>query len=211
MNITLANSLYGYLQVLYEMNKRFISLCGIDMYVNDASDDKTFLDLISDIPRIIPYGYVRSAKRLQLVKRNGLLEFSSELTFLEKDFQTILDVHYDFLDKVRLMRNKYEHQMHGICFSSSCGTLGSNSISFQYSFEIGTTEFDISSSEIVSFLKHTNILYSKIVSDILGFINSTEWKDYPLAKRLKRIDFSDFNTIYNSGLTNLFGKILYDF
>lgn len=57
MNITIANALFGYLKILYEMNQTLIKLCGIDIIDDLESGKMDVLNIIQNVPRIIPYEY----------------------------------------------------------------------------------------------------------------------------------------------------------
>ena len=55
MTIEMANALSGYLETLYSLNQKLVKLCGIDVMDNFESGEKDVLDIIQDVPRIIPY------------------------------------------------------------------------------------------------------------------------------------------------------------
>ena len=57
MNIIIANALFGYLKTLYEMNQTLIKLCGTDIIDDLESGKMDVLNIIQNVPRIIPYEY----------------------------------------------------------------------------------------------------------------------------------------------------------
>ena len=54
MTKEIANALFGYLETLYNLNQKLVKLCGIDVINDFESGEKDILDMIQDVPRIIP-------------------------------------------------------------------------------------------------------------------------------------------------------------
>lgn len=55
MTKEIANALFGYFETLYNLNQKLVKLCGIDVINDFESGEKDILDMIQDVPRIIPY------------------------------------------------------------------------------------------------------------------------------------------------------------
>ena len=55
------------------MNQKLLKLCGIDAIDDFENDSKIVLDIIQDIPRLVPYSYNNKQKELECNDRNGLL------------------------------------------------------------------------------------------------------------------------------------------
>ena len=119
MTIEIANALFGYLETLYNLNQKLVKLCGIDVIDDFEGGEKDILDIIQDVPRIIPYSFNKKTKKLEFKDRNGLLEYQDSILYLKDDYDRILSENYGFLDKIRKIRNKYEHKMHGVKHKSS--------------------------------------------------------------------------------------------
>lgn len=209
MNIEIANAMAGYLETLYKLNQKIIKLCGSNVYFDDfANNKKEILDIIQDIPRLIPYYFNGHTKKLEFDLNDGLLEYNNEIPYLLEEYQKILESNYQFLVKVKQIRNKYEHKMHSIKHtSSSTGTL----CLFQFQFKINKNIVVVSAGEFINLLKQLNILFSKIVSEISQYVYQNGKDDYPYYNRLTRFDFTEFNLIYESKLLHNIGKIMQDF
>lgn len=207
MDKEIANSLFGYFKTLYNVNIMLIKLYGSDPYVNCSSDEYDILDLIRELPRIIPYEFSSKTQCLELQNRNGLLEFAPNIPYLYTDYKSILDNCHDFLDTVRLVRNKYEHIMHNVEYRSSCG----NSASFSYHFCIEGKSKIISSEDLTNLVKMLNCLFNKMQKDVIDWAINNNATNYPYYNKLLRFQFNDFNTLYESHLLNVFGKTMYDF
>ena len=88
MKIEIANSMYGYFETLYIMNQNLIRLCGTEIFYYRFSEfEKLTLDIIQDIPRLIPYSYDIKKQDLILDNSNGLLEYQAEIKYIN-----ILDI-----------------------------------------------------------------------------------------------------------------------
>lgn len=112
MNIEIANAMYGYFETLYIMNQNLIKLCGAEIFYYRFSEfEKLTLDIIQDIPRLVPYSYDNKKQDLNLDNSNGLLEYQAEIKYIKEDYQNILDKYKDTLNKIRKIRNKYEHKI----------------------------------------------------------------------------------------------------
>ena len=101
MTIEIANALFGYLETLYNLNQKLVKLCGIDGIDDFECGEKDILDIIQDIPRIIPYSLNKKTQKLEFKDRDGLLEYQDSILYLKDDYERILSENYDFLDKIR--------------------------------------------------------------------------------------------------------------
>lgn len=208
MTIEIANALFGYLETLYNLNQKLVKLCGIDVIDDFEGREKDILDIIQDVPRIIPYSFNKKTKKLEFKDRDGLLEYQDSILYLKDDYDRILSENYDFLDKIRKIRNKYEHKMHGVKHKSS----GSGSLSlFDYTFMVENESIEITAGAFIKLLKSVNCLFSKIVRDISKFAYENHKEDYLYYGRITRFDFTDFNKIYDNDILRIVGKIMKKF
>ena len=210
MTIQIANALYRYFEALYELNQNILVLCGVDVLDNCEQYEKHVESVIQLIPRLVPY--VRSAGVYKISSRDGLLEFSNEIPFLNDDYQQLLKKHYDFLITVKTIRNKLEHRMHGATVSSS----GSGSaILFEINYKIEDPGEEkmlrITAGALISFAKEINIMFSKIQTLVDGFAYENQKTDYAYYRRLVKYDFCNFNKLYESNLLREFGKAMLSF
>lgn len=101
MNLEIINSIYKYIEVLYENNQRLIKIFGIDAIDAIKDGSKDILNLIQDIPRLIPYSYSEKKKKLVLSKNDGLLEYKKDIPDLKDSYQIILDKNGKCLEKTK--------------------------------------------------------------------------------------------------------------
>src|SRR5699024_2187835 len=141
-------------------------------------------------------------KKLEFKDRDGLLEYQDSILYLKDDYDRILSENYDFLDKIRKIRNKYEHKMHGVKHKSSGS--GSQSL-FDYTFMVENDSIDITVGAFIKHLKSVNCLFSKIVCDISKFAYENHKEDYLYYRRITRFDFTDFNKIYDNDILRIVG------
>ena len=209
MNIEIANAMSGYFETLYEMNQNLIRLCGAEIFYYRFSEfEKVTLDIIQDIPRVIPYSYDNKEQDLVLDDRNGLLEYQAQIKYIKEDYQNILDKYKDTLNKIRKIRNKYEHKMHDVKYQSS-GT-GTMSL-FDIEFKVNDEFIRIYARELIKLIKEVNILFSKIAQENSIFAYQNGKEGYAYYERICRIDFKDFNEIYESNILRKIGKIMNEF
>lgn len=146
MNTKIANSLSGYIETLYIMNQKLIKLCGIDIIDKYEHSYKLLLDIIQDIHRVIPYKFNFDSNKIELEQKGGLLEYKNDINYLNKEYQELLNNNYDFLDKIRVIRNKYEHKMHDVKRKSS----GSGSTSyFDFEFDVSGKSITVEAYEFI--------------------------------------------------------------
>lgn len=208
MNLEIANALSGYIETLYNLNINLIKLCGLDIMTGDACNEKEILDIIQEIPRIVPYSIVRNTQKLKYEKRDGLLEYGDEIDYLKKYYDIILEDNNDFLFKIKQIRNKHEHKMQYIdCLSSySCSTT-----LFSFTFQIEGEVITVNANEFIKLTKELNMLFSKIVKDIRAFACENQNTTYALYSKIIRFDFEDFNLLYECELLKKIGRIMYEF
>lgn len=203
-SIEIANALSGYLEALYSMNKKLIRICGVDIMNDRDLGEYLVLDIIQNIPRVIPFSYKYDAERIELDEKNGLLEFSSEIKYLKNDYSNILEANRDFIETVRVIRNKYEHIMHGVKNTSS----SSGSIElFRFTFDVKGKVVSVTSDQFISTMSMLNIMFDKIVIDIKSYADINSMSEYPYYGTLYRHSFRDFNEIYESDILRVIGRI----
>lgn len=209
MNVEIANALFGYFETLYFINQNLIRLCGAEIfYYRFTEFEKLTLDIIQDIPRIIPYSYNNKENNLILDNRNGLLEYQREIQYLQPDYKSILNTHEEVLNKIRKIRNKYEHKMHDVKYQSS-GT-GTMSL-FDIEFKVNNEIIKIYAEELIKVIKDVNILFSKIAQEVGRYAYENGKQGYAYYERVCRFDFKDFNEIYESNILRKIGKVMNHF
>lgn len=133
MNVEIANALFGYFETLYYLNQKLIKLCGIDVIDDFENGESHILNIIQNIPGLISYSYNKKTEKLEFKNNDDLLEYQEQIIYLSDDYSKNLKDNYDFLEKIRKVRNKYQHKMHGVRIKSS----GSGSLSlFDYTFKV---------------------------------------------------------------------------
>lgn len=208
MNSEISNALFGYFQTLYDLNRNLITLCGVDVIDNSGQYEKYIADIIQDIPRLVPYVYDRENETYKITESDGLLEFSTEMPLLKAGYESILKQNYGFLKKVKTVRNKFEHKMHGArLMSAGSGSL----ILFDMTYMLSNEMITIQAGEIIRFVKQLNELFSTIQHQVEEFFTEQNRADSLYCRRLIRYDFCDFNMIYESQLLKQFGKTMFPF
>ena len=208
MTITTANALFQYFETLYEQNQNLIVLCGIDVLDHKGQYEKRIDDIMVAIPRLIPYVFNKKTGYYEISPNDGLMKFTSDIPFLAADYNNILLNHKDFLEKVKKIRNKLEHEMHGARIVAS---MSSNSSLFSVTYDVSDNGIDINAAEMIAFAKELNALFSKIQTLVDQFAYSNGKEDHPYYERLVRYKFTEFNKIYESNLLRTFGKALLPF
>lgn len=210
MTIDIASDLFGYLDSLYELNQNIIKLCG--NVIQLETSEKTILDVIQNIPRLMPYKFNKKTNILELDIKSGLLEYKDKITYLENEYEQILKSNYDTLDKVRKIRNKFEHKIHGIrILSSGYGSVSMFNIEFEITKNNQDENIKMNVNELIKVVKDLNILFSKLIEDISNLVYGKDLCGHPYFMRIRRFDFKDFNKIYESNLLKEIGKIMHPF
>ena len=210
MNIKIANALSGYIEILYEMNKSIIKLCGVDCMYEFDNPSNIMFNVIGTMPRLIPIKYCKDT--LQLQNDDGLLEFSDELPYLKEYYQKILNENYKVLDSIRKVRNKYEHKIHGakaIMTGSDSRTY--YSVVFELDLRGKKEEVIITVNQLISIVRILNNMFDEIIKEIKNYAEENDKINYRYYERLLRFSFVDFNDIYDSKILKKVGKIMYDF
>lgn len=208
MNLVIANSLYGYFEALYNLNRDVIALCGMDVINHRGLYDRYIESIILTAPRLVPYSYNKKAEIYVIKKSDGLMEFSSELPYLKNDYETILQHHYFFLRSIKRIRDRLEHQMHG---AQNIAASSGNDLSFELTYLVHGEELTLTILQLIEFVKELNIMFSKLQQEVKTFAFEQEKTSYAYYYRLTRFDFLDFNKIYESKELIFFGKSLLPF
>ena len=205
MIVETAGALGRYFETLYTLNQNIIVLCGADI-CDSIEFDRRVDEVVTAIPRLVPY---RKDKSVYIIeKSDGLMKFSQDLPFLGGEYEKILQEHVDFLEKVKKVRNKLEHEMHG---AEIQGSMSGTDCFFEVIYRIGEEQISLSAWEIIDFVKDMNILFSQLQGLAKQFAFDNKYGDHPYFRRLVRCDFADFNRILESDLLYYFGKTLQAF
>ena len=203
-----ANALYRYFEVMYNLNRSLISLCGVDVMDNEGCYEKLIEEVILAIPRVIPYGKKKNTEKYMLFANEGLLEFADQMCFLRRDYERILQSHYEFLSAVKEIRNKLEHHMHKVEVAAS----GSGSINLFYiTYELPDRDITLTADALLAFVEDMNVLYAKIQREVENFVIEYHRGESRYYRRLTRFSFSDFNEIFRSSLIRKIGKTMFSF
>jgi len=217
MDLVVINALYGYFETLYNLNRKLIEICGVDIFNerhNNLLENK-ILEIIQDIPRLIPYG--KKNGNLFIEDTDGIIEFSDKLTYIKVEYENILKRNYNILLQIKDIRNKYEHKIHG---AKITGTGTGTTELFDLTFHLMVrnngieeeVDYVIYSNDIIRLIKDLNNLFAIIQNQVLEFLDLDEnYKEYYYYKRLSRFSFLDFNNVYDNTILRTIGKILLDF
>lgn len=208
MTVETAGALGRYFETLYTLNQNLMALCGSDVYDRASECERRVDEVVMAVPRVVPYSFSKKTSTYEIIPSDGLMKFSKDLPFLGGEYERILQEHVDFLEKVKKIRNKLEHEMHGaFIVASSSG----NTSMFSATYRIGDADVCIRASEIMDFVKEMNTLFSKLQGLVKQFAYDSQYSGHPYFKRLVRCDFADFNRILESDLLYYFGKTLQAF
>lgn len=211
MNTKIANAASIYFETLFELNQKLILLCGKGN--ENFEDDKTLLDVIHNIPRVIPFGSQKGKTDVCIQNKNGLLEFKDEVSYLEVDYKAMIEKHQDTLVRIKQIRNKSEHIMHRATVSALLWD-SHHSYHFTYDFNFidpsdnGADMVSIELDELIALVKDLNVLFSKLQNDIQTMARDMNLTDTKFYDKVSSFDFSDFNRVYDSELLGLLGKII---
>lgn len=208
MTVETANALCRYFETLYGLNQKLFVLCGADVYDRASEYEQLIDEVVMSVPRLVPYSFNKKTSTYEITQADGLMKFSNDIPFLSKDYEDILQKHKDCLEKVKTVRNKLEHEMHGAEIVAS----SSGNISFYFViYSISEQRIKLGVLEIIDFVKDMNILFSKLQKLAKQFAYDNKYNDHPYFRRLSRFDFADFNRIFESDLLYFFGKALQPF
>lgn len=206
IDIDIVDAVFGYFETLHELNRNLITMCGADVIYNSGLYEKCIRDIIQAIPRLVPYAFDKKRQKYIIVDRDGLLEYSEELPWLKDGYEAILNDNISFLIKIKEIRNKYEHKMHGAKIVTS-GSLWL----FNMTYELGEKEMKLTAGEFIRLVKSINMLFTKLQIEIRRIAGEMKIGDSLYVLRLTRHSFSDYNTIYDSDLLRIVGKALFPF
>jgi len=212
MKLKIVHALFSYIQTLYCTNQNFLKLCGTDVIYDTTFNGGNFqnkvIDVIQDIPKLIPYSYSRIKNTLFLQEKDGLLEFNDKIDFLKSSYEEMLKNHSETLKKVKEIRDKYVHKMHDIEYSASSS--GNPSL-FSIEFKTDGKVIKIYAGELLKLLKELNSLFSKIITEITNYLYQNNYAEHGYYQRISRFDFNYFSEIYESDLLRKVGLLMQDF
>ena len=206
MTTEVANALFGYFELLYDLNRNIIKLCASESIFDMGQYTRISHDTIQAIPKLISYNSEKN--KLILSKNEGLLCFSKTIPFINDDYRNLFNNNISFLSDIKILRNKLEHNMHVVKLVAS--SQGSFEL-FTIDYSINNKPFKLSAFDFIKFVKGINCIFSKIQFAVSRFVEMNNKENYWYYRRLTSFDFQEFNTFYDSQLLRSIGHILYDF
>ena len=180
-----------YFSIVERINEHFNKLRK-SMNIDEIEDEMFYFCV--EILRLVPF---KGKDELVLIEEDGICLFKEDISFLMDDLDEILQKNKEEFEKIKRIRNKYEHEPHNIktVFSTSSGA--SSGIGFYYK------------DTLISF--HTNwftyIIYdlNKLIKKIQEYIYMVEkehgdefdsfTKEYlPIIKNRKNIEYNKMYT-----------------
>lgn len=205
-NILLKN-LYPYFKLLISINEKLLDMkINISKYQGDPyyMSENIFL-MSSDLLRLLPLTKHKNENQILLDSNSGilLLRNSLDLNFIENDFSKILNNNYEFLLKLKLIRNKYEHEPHNIRWCMTMGNEKDYKISFKYKYfnEIdlkGENTYTINIYEIEKIVISLNLTFIRLKNIVIEMTNSFEnndIKNYMYDKYINELPYEIYNEI----------------
>lgn len=193
-----------YFELLKDINKKLIKIVGMDCINNYMNVNQAFYELAENIVVLVPCTINDKTKKIKFSKSDGIFNFRETFDFLENEIKNIIETSIDTFIKLKLIRNKHEHEPHFIYhYGSSSGSDSMTNITFKYNNSREKVEVvTITSEELICFVKKINNLFDEIMEITLDYINKCDDEKfkYVYINRYWRIKYSEYNEIYDSNL-----------
>lgn len=205
MNENIQNAVYPYFNVLNELNKELLIMCGLNAYDSPLRIDQLFYSVMSMIYRLVPF---KKNEKLVINPNDGLLDFKTDFVWLEAEFISLLDSHYCVIDSIRMIRNKFEHKMHD---GRSTSYLSGTDLLFSVDFEVEDNKTKINLHDLIDITKKLNIIYGRIMLELKSSIDAKVLTG-PYFERLFKRNFNHYTEIFNLNYKTLqiIGRIFVD-
>jgi hypothetical protein len=205
-SMKISSAIRDYIRTLHFVNADFIKVAAFDAIRNN-DEDYLISKLSSNLMRLLPIKSNKKRKIIELDYSAGLLEFNDEYPFLDSGFKDIINNNYDLVNNLRIIRNKYQHKLHGIVHKSTGS--GSSSL-LTITIIVDGKEHEISCDQILNVIEELNNIYGKLLSLV---IEKYYIEPFPnlYFENLKRFDFIEYNKVLRSNNLKSIGKIFHDF
>lgn len=193
------SGVYSYFRMQKEINNLLILLKKFNPNMEEQEDN--FLRLTTELLRILPFKLEVDKKDnsiitgIYLLVNDGILLLSKEFSFLENDYNNIINTYFVDLVQIIKVRNKYIHEPHNIkCTMFLCG--GKNAkAGFKYKEEY----YELNTDSLIKIIKEINCVFRKIQTkfeDVVERLNEKD-KNHPYIENMKNNYFLDYNNILN--------------
>jgi len=118
-----------YLYIVESINKHFNKMKRTS--IHDEIEEETFY-LCIELLRIFPFKENKEKNDVELVLKDGICLLKNNIDFLIDDLNTILQKYADTFLKIKIIRNKYEHEPHNVNSAFSTGSGVYSGIGFYY-------------------------------------------------------------------------------
>lgn len=209
-HVEFVKSFYSYYEVLYSCNQKLLQLVGVDAINHSRNDKLLMLEIIDNIPRLIPYVYDKNKDDLVISPKDGLMEFANKKPLLDKKYNDILNNYKNLLKKIKDIRNKFEHKLHDVKVTRrSSGSI--ESFTIEFSIDKGSNNIEINCDDLVNLFKVLNSLFDDVSEECGKYSLSHNKTNILYDCKYTSLHFKDFNEIYDSGLKKKIGRIMNDF
>lgn len=191
------NGVYPYFRMQKEINNLLILLKKFNPNIEEQEDN--FLRLTTELLRILPFKLEVDKNDnsiitgIHLLVNDGILLLSKEFSYLENDYNNIINMYFADLVQIIKVRNKYIHEPHNIkCSMFLCG--GNNA---EASFKYKEEHYELNTDSLIEIIKEINIVFNKIKEKFKNKVNelTDEEKEHPYIKNIFENYFEDYNKV----------------
>ncbi len=215
------NGIAIYCEWLYEVNKKIIELTGLDCINDRIKMEKLFLEISSNIMKLVPCKTDMKNRKAEQTRKDGILDFTSELDFLQDDYDDLFNKYNRALYKIKIIRNKYEHIPHKLkMMNSSSGSTSYPNVTFTYDngrkniyIYDKDYNYDVKTEEFIEIVNLLNTTFNKIINELKKFreTNDEKYGDHPFLVKYTAINYEIFNRLFKCNLLSDIGKAMKSF
>lgn len=186
------NNIHTYFAILNEINVQFKILLKTTEY--EVIEQK-FYYLAVDLLRLVPICKDKEGN-LILNKKDGICLLSPNIDFIFIDLEKIIEENSETFKKLKIIRNKYEHEPHNINGAFSTGHSSFSAMGFYYNTKL----VSLNSIELTYIIYDLNKLMKKIEKFIIKIENENDKKINKFnrfyIKKIKDYKIEEYNKNY---------------
>lgn len=199
-----------YFRVLYKLNQDIIRVVDLDCINEYSEAEDLFYEITEKMVNLIPCkANFNKEFEISVEENDGIFDFVGEISFLRDDIIKIFDDHKEIFYKMKIIRNKHEHEPHKINANSFIESTSSIDIKFKYNIR----EYDLKSQEFINIVKKINEVFNKIINKFKEYkevYDSENNESHPYLIKYSSIDYIKFNKIYDSNVLKECSRVIHE-
>lgn len=201
-----------YFRVVYKLNQDIIRVVDLDCINEYSEAEDLFYEITEKMVNLIPCrADFNKEFNIHIEENDGIFDFVGEISFLRDDITKIFDDNKEIFYKMKIIRNKHEHEHEPHKINAESFISGTSLIDIKFKYK--DREYNLKSQEFINIVKKINEVFNKIINKFKEYkevYDAENNESHPYLIKYSSIDYLKFNKIYDSNVLKECSRVIHE-